>query len=52
MEYAIGIGLGAMVYIPSLIKSGSGIQKFIGGARTHARTHHTHTHTHRAKEIS
>jgi hypothetical protein len=31
MKYAVGMGLGAMIYIPSFIKSGSGIQKLIGG---------------------
>jgi hypothetical protein len=31
MNYAIEMGLGAMIYIPSFIKTGSGIQKLIRG---------------------
>jgi hypothetical protein len=31
MNYAVEMGSGAMVYIPSFIKTGSGIQKLIGG---------------------
>jgi hypothetical protein len=31
MRYAVEMGSGAMIYIPSSIKTGSGIQKFIGG---------------------
>jgi hypothetical protein len=31
MKYAVEMGSGAMVYIPSFIKIGSGIQEFIGG---------------------
>jgi hypothetical protein len=31
MKYAVGMGSGAMMYIPSFIKTGSGIQKLIGG---------------------
>jgi hypothetical protein len=31
MKYAVEMGSGAMTYIPSLIESGSAIQKFIGG---------------------
>jgi hypothetical protein len=38
MKYAVEMGLGAMINIPSFIKIGSGIQKLIGGAQTH-RTH-------------
>jgi hypothetical protein len=30
MNYAIEMGSGAMIYIPSLIKIGSGIQKLMG----------------------
>jgi hypothetical protein len=30
-EYAVEVGSGAMIYIPSFIKIGSGIQKLIGG---------------------
>jgi hypothetical protein len=29
--YAVEMGSGAMIYIPSFIKIGSGIQMFIGG---------------------
>jgi hypothetical protein len=31
MKYAIEMGSGAMIYIPSFIKTGSGIQKLIRG---------------------
>jgi hypothetical protein len=31
MKYAVEMGSGAMIYIASFIKIGSGIQKFIGG---------------------
>jgi hypothetical protein len=31
MKYAVEMGSGAMMYIPSFIKIVSGIQKFIGG---------------------
>jgi hypothetical protein len=31
MKYAVAIGSGAMIYIPSLRKIGSGIQKLMGG---------------------
>jgi hypothetical protein len=31
MDYAVEMGLSAMIYIPSLIKIGSAIQKLIGG---------------------
>jgi hypothetical protein len=31
MKYAVEIGSGAMIYIASSIKTGSGIQKLIGG---------------------
>jgi hypothetical protein len=30
MKYAVEMGLGAMVYVPSFIKTGSGIQKLMG----------------------
>jgi hypothetical protein len=36
MNYAVEMGSGAMIYIPSLIKIGSGIEKFIG--RSHKNT--------------
>jgi hypothetical protein len=31
MKYAVEMGSGAMTYIPSFIKIGSGIQKLMGG---------------------
>jgi hypothetical protein len=31
MKYAVVMGSGAMIYIPSFIKIGSGIEKFDGG---------------------
>jgi hypothetical protein len=31
MKYAVEMGSGAMIYIPSFIKIGSGIQKLRGG---------------------
>jgi hypothetical protein len=31
MKYAVEVGSGAMIYIPSFIKIGSAIQKLIGG---------------------
>jgi hypothetical protein len=31
MKYAVEMGLGALIYIPSFIKIGSGIQTLIGG---------------------
>jgi hypothetical protein len=31
MKYALEIGSGAMIYIPSIIKIGYAIQKLIGG---------------------
>jgi hypothetical protein len=34
MKYAVEIGSVAMIYIPSLIKIGSGTQKMIGNMRT------------------
>jgi hypothetical protein len=30
LKYAVEIGSGAMIYIPSFLKTGSGIQKLIG----------------------
>jgi hypothetical protein len=39
MKHAIEIGSGAMIYIPSFIKIGSGIQKLMGeGAFTDTQT--------------
>jgi hypothetical protein len=31
MQYAVEMGSGVMIYIPSFIKTGSGIQKLIVG---------------------
>jgi hypothetical protein len=38
MKYAFQMGAGAMIYIPSSIKIGSGIQKLIGGLHRHRYT--------------
>jgi hypothetical protein len=38
MKYAVEMGSGAMMYIPSVIKFGSAIQKFMGG--WHIYIHH------------
>jgi hypothetical protein len=38
MKYAVGVGSGAIIYIPSFIKIGSGIQKLIGGTDTDTQT--------------
>jgi hypothetical protein len=38
MKYAAEMGSGAMIYIPSFIKSGSGIQKLMGGGGRHRHT--------------
>jgi hypothetical protein len=35
MKYAVGMGSGAKIYIPSFIKIGSAIQKLIGGIHRH-----------------
>jgi hypothetical protein len=35
MKYAVEMGSGAMIYIPSLIKTGSGIQKLMGEGGIH-----------------
>jgi hypothetical protein len=35
MKYAVEMGSGAIIYIPSFIKIGSGIQKLMGGSKTH-----------------
>jgi hypothetical protein len=34
MKYAVEMGSGAMLYIPSFIKIGSGIPNLIGGIHT------------------
>jgi hypothetical protein len=46
MNHAIEMRLGAIIFIPSFRKTGSCIQKLIGGIyiKTHRRKH-THTHT-------
>jgi hypothetical protein len=31
MKYAVDMGSGAMIYVPNFIKTGSGIQKLMGG---------------------
>jgi hypothetical protein len=45
MKYAVEMGSGAMTDIPSYIKTGSGIQKFMGGNT------HTQRHTDRMKIV-
>jgi hypothetical protein len=35
MNYAAEMSSGAMIYIPSLIRIGSGIQKLMGGIHRH-----------------
>jgi hypothetical protein len=35
MKYAVEMGSGAMIYVPSFIKIGSGIQKLIRGIHGH-----------------
>jgi hypothetical protein len=39
MKYAVEMGLGAMIYIPSLIKTDSCIQKLIVGDTQTYKTH-------------
>jgi hypothetical protein len=41
MKYAVEMGSGAMIYTPSLIKIGSGIQKLIGGGDPQTHTDST-----------
>jgi hypothetical protein len=41
MKYAVEMGSGAMIYVPSFMTTNSGIQKFMGG-RIHR---HTDTQT-------
>jgi hypothetical protein len=38
MKYAFEMGSGAVIYVPSFIKIGSGVQKLIWGIHTHTRT--------------
>jgi hypothetical protein len=35
MKYGVEMGSGAMIYIPSFVRIGSGIQKLIGGEGIH-----------------
>jgi hypothetical protein len=35
MKYTVEMGSVAMIYVPSFIKIGSGIQKLIGGIHRH-----------------
>jgi hypothetical protein len=35
MKYAVEMGSGAVIYIPSFIKIGSGVRKLIGGIHRH-----------------
>jgi hypothetical protein len=46
MNYVVEMGLGAMIYIPSFIRIGSGIQKLIGRGM-HVQPHR---HTHRVED--
>jgi hypothetical protein len=39
MKYAIEMGSGAMIYIPSFITIGSGIQRLVGGDTQTQRQH-------------
>jgi hypothetical protein len=43
MKYAVEMGSGALIYIPSFIEAGSGIQKLIGTElQTHRQTDRQH----------
>jgi hypothetical protein len=44
MKYAIELGSGAMLYIPGLIKIGSGIQILLGGGGGGGGGVHPHKH--------
>jgi hypothetical protein len=35
MKYVVEMGSGVIIYIPSFIKIGSGIQKLVGGIHSH-----------------
>jgi hypothetical protein len=39
MKYTVEMGSGAIIYIPSFIKIGLGIQKLIRGLHNHHRQH-------------
>jgi hypothetical protein len=47
MWYAVEMGRGAMIYVPSFIKIGSGFQKLMGAGRIHR---HTDTQTGRRSQ--
>jgi hypothetical protein len=36
MKYAVEMGSGTVIYMPSFIKTGAGIQKLMGGGRGYA----------------
>jgi hypothetical protein len=38
-NWTVEMGLGAVIYAPSFIKIGSGVQKLIGGIHRHTQTH-------------
>jgi hypothetical protein len=38
MKYAVEMGAGTVINVPSSIKIGSGIQKLIGGIHRHTQT--------------
>jgi hypothetical protein len=40
MKYAVGMGSGAMIYVPGFINIGSAILKLIGGGETQTHRHH------------
>jgi hypothetical protein len=44
MKYAVEMGSGTMIYIPSFIKTGSGIQKLRGGEAQRAWWSHKPTY--------
>jgi hypothetical protein len=46
------MGTGALIYVPSFIKIGSGVLKLIGGIHRHTQRNHTHTHTQQRDLIS
>jgi hypothetical protein len=51
MKYATEMGSGAMIYIPSFIKTSSGIHKLIGRDTQTARRSHKPTFIFQNKEI-
>jgi hypothetical protein len=52
MEYPVEMGLGAMIYVPVLVKIGSGIQKLIAGIQRHERHKYARTHGEHGDRIS